>query len=842
MKKILVVCFYFLFLTFVASVSVGSKENEWKKDTRWDDFIVIMWEEDPLNNAAYFDSLYEMGLKAGMLYSSKSPSVFHDYNFLYYATNMANKLHIRNKTFPNLYKKFKEDRSKKWLARDPCLSDEKYLLEEGKRVEEITKRTRKDLCIGYDLRDEASLTRNCWPFDFCFSEYCLKKFKEYIKDKYQTLDSLNKEWETNFKSWDEVEPFTTDEIQEREYKKPESANFSPWADHRSFMDDVWVDTIKYFKDIVCKVNPDALVGISGTQMPSIWGGFDFYKLMQVCSWVEHYDIRGSREMMRSFAKPNTVFVAAISNPDDESKKRLWSNILHGDRGVLVWPYSGENMSNNLFINEKKEGISLTQRGKKLKEIVWEIRCGVVPLLSNSNLECDPIAIHHSQSSIQADWLFEVKREGKDWISRTTYPEMSINQLARLRESWTKLIEDIGYQYNFISSSEIEDGELINRKYKVFIMPRSIAISDKEANEIKRFVENGGVVIADILTGRMDEHCKMNKDARGILDNLFGIDRGIFKFPEELKPIGEKKRKWDEVEWDYMGGYGENILIEFTEDYQDLKFKGNKIPIQSYYEKDTKVNSGKSLAKFGEFPSVIIKEAGKGKTVYLNFDIVNYINIRNISSNAKRICDLFGNVLKFAGLQPVVKLMDKEKEWPIGIEIFRHKNKENLYVSLINNVSHRISPEDLTDLEKNQREEIGEILINFPKKSNVYNILNNQYFGEVSEIKEVVNLFKPNIYALLPYKIKGLTVDAKVVRKGVIEVHIKVKGEKVGDHVVNLEVFDKEDKRIYKESRNLYLGNGNYNGELDLSSMSGKVKIVFKEVISGISKTKEIDIK
>src|SRR5208337_302477 len=44
-----------------------------------------------------------------------------------------------------------------------------------------------------------------------------------------------------------------------------------------------------------------------------------------------------------------------------------------------------------------------------------------------------------------------------------------------------------------------------------ILPYSIALSDKEARAIERFMDRGGIVYGDDQTGRMDSHCRWRKE-------------------------------------------------------------------------------------------------------------------------------------------------------------------------------------------------------------------------------------------------------------------------------------------------------------------------------------------
>ena len=83
------------------------------------------------------------------------------------------------------------------------------------KIQQCVNRAGKYCPFLYSIGDENSLTSYTRPLDICFSPYCLSKFREWLKREYGNLDNLNKCWETNFSSWDEVKPFTTKEILKR---------------------------------------------------------------------------------------------------------------------------------------------------------------------------------------------------------------------------------------------------------------------------------------------------------------------------------------------------------------------------------------------------------------------------------------------------------------------------------------------------------------------------------------------------------------------------------------------------------------------------------------------------
>jgi hypothetical protein len=63
---------------------------------------------------------------------------------------------------------------------------------------------------------------------------------------------------------------------------------------------------------------------------------------------------------------------------------------------------------------------------------------------------------------------------------------------------------MGLQHRFVSSEQVRQGEL-RGDYRMLILPHTIAVGANEAVEIHRFVERGGVVIADTEPGQFDDH-------------------------------------------------------------------------------------------------------------------------------------------------------------------------------------------------------------------------------------------------------------------------------------------------------------------------------------------------
>jgi hypothetical protein len=126
--------------------------------------------------------------------------------------------------------------------------------------------------------------------------------------------------------------------------------------------------------------------------------------------------------------------------------------------------------------------------------------------------------------------------------------------GRLRVSWCKLLEDLGYQYDFISYLDVTEGRIdLSRRFKVIILPQIICLSDREVSALNAFVNSGGTLIADTVCGLLTETGRGR--TTGALDDLYGImrdeskgyldGRGITEIDGEYasKPFPERLRAY-----------------------------------------------------------------------------------------------------------------------------------------------------------------------------------------------------------------------------------------------------------------------------------------------------------
>src|SRR2546430_9384630 len=96
-------------------------------------------------------------------------------------------------------------------------------------------------------------------------------------------------------------------------------------------------------------------------------------------------------------------------------------------------------------------------------------------------------------------MLEQKPKGEAWAKRSASSDED-GPMRWLRESYCRLLEDLGRQYTFVTSEQIERGDLVRAGYRVLILPRSIALSEGEAQPMRASVEHGGRFISDSSPG------------------------------------------------------------------------------------------------------------------------------------------------------------------------------------------------------------------------------------------------------------------------------------------------------------------------------------------------------
>ena len=607
----------------------------------WSDYRTILWVGDtlwqrPEKMPLFLERLREMGINTAMVHGDADPAPFVQAGFPYYVENLVNKgLCLKWNSSVRDWDRFVTDwarngRPESAFVRDYCLEDPDWRGWARGQVERVVRRNQPYAPLAYDLRDELSTTISANPFDYDFSPASLAKFRDWLKQCYragaerallppfspsdgtkvadpsgagdtgseeEALAALNAEWQTSFARWNDVRPFSTDQIKNRMASgealprggvdwqalqqlkfdpttariEPTRWNLAPWCDYRSFMDQSLADCLDELRRAAHAIDPGTPVGIEGTQMPHAFGGYDLWRLSQVLDWVEPYDIGNAREIFGSFMPGKPILTTVFETEPRAARRRLWHLLLEGDRGSIVW-WSED------CIDWKSPDYALTAKARALAPVLREMTSPLARLFLRAKRERSPFYVHYSQPSIQVNWLLESTVDGSTWLRRFSSFEAEHNRQAKTRNAWLKALQDLGHEPQFISAHQLEELRLNPGDHFILVLPRSYAMSDREIDSVQAifrgpFTTSGPerLVLADGTPGMFDEHGRPRPD--NPLERFFpatnpatvyawaGLDRpapllklDTAEFPRERLRPEAPERFWSWLQDQAFAGY------------------------------------------------------------------------------------------------------------------------------------------------------------------------------------------------------------------------------------------------------------------------------------------------
>ena len=621
--------------------------------------------------------------------------------------------------------KFLETGDKKYLRRDPDLADEDWLEKLRGIIRHSMEPNTASHPLAYYLADESSLTAYGDPFDLSWSEPTLRKFRTWLKTQYASLAALNREWGSQFPTWDDVQPLTTTEAQSK-------GNFSGWMDHRTFMEEVFANALRVAADTVRKIDPGSRPSISGTQVPGPSNAVNWYLLDQIVDYLQPYS-DGDQDELHRTTRPGLILTGftGYERHGKVLRHELWHRLLHGQIGAsLFWHYTALNPD-----------FTLTEQGRDLSETIKEFRNeGLALLLRDALRENCGIAVHYSLLSVRGQWI----TDGRIVPHELSHGDATSDHLKRFevnRHAWLQALEDAGYQYDFLTTEQIEDGKLPN--YRALILPDSIALSDEEVHAIRKFVSSGGLLIADTETGLMNGHASWQTEGR--LDDILGVKRS------ELRSAASSPSTT-------------NIHVNLDRGIID----SSVIPA----DPTLRVTTGRAAALAQDTPVLIDNRFGTGRSTCLNFWMTDYDDLRLTPRQAQRL-SLLRETLSRSAIQPVAMFRKASGEPLRCSEIVSFRKKNLQYVAIL--------PEPGCD-------DAGPGVLSLPAEEHVYDLRLHRFLGRLSKIDGTLRQGEPVVFALTPTPIGDLSLSGLDSSKK----PLRVKAGELARFIVQLEMSNKKD--------------------------------------------------
>jgi len=467
---------------------------------------------------------------------------------------------------------------------------------------------------------------------------------------------------TGFKSWSEVVAFLNRFYQElSSVQSTEGWNVSPWCDFRTFMDETFADAIGRARAICKAEDPHARCATEGGQAPFAFGWYNYENVVKQVDVIEPYNIGNNVEVIRSLNRDVIMISthgfqhkpgAPLTEEERLYQKRapqpIWWGLFHGHRGSIIWD---ANLPDYRFVDE--ETGQLTPAALTYADTFQEFHKGIAKLIISSRRLHDGIAVHYSQPSMQVHWLLDNVQHARKWMLHSGGDRGS--HFTGVRNGWTKLIEDLGLQYEFVGARQIEEGKLTRNEYRVLILPQSLAMSPREVEQIRQFVQTGGTLIADYRAATMNEH---GRDlGRGQLDSIFGIK--------------------------HVKGQVKGSAVKGIENYASLRLQGKKLDL-TIGDESISTTTGKPLAKSAQVPLIVVNDFGQGKAVFLNVELATYPYDRLTPGSTTSLPEIMEQVFALARMEPQVRVLDAAGQRLPGTEVVRFANGAYEHVAIFRN--------------------------------------------------------------------------------------------------------------------------------------------------------------
>ena len=465
----------------------------------------------------------------------------------------------------------------------------------------------------------------------CWCDVSAAAFREWLRDRYGSMEGLNAAWGTDFwsqrySSWEEILP---------PRRTPTWPNPSQQLDFMRFSSDALLECYEAEREILKRVTPD---------VPVTTNFMGFFKPLDYWKWAAREDIvshdsypdpadpkAGMRaamagDLMRSLGhgRPwilmeqttNRVNWRDVNVAKAPGQMRLWSfqAVARGADGVMFFQWRQSRAG------AEKHHSAMVGHGPVEKSQVWHevVRLG----RELANLDTVVGARSSAAAAVLFDW--------ESWwaLELPSKPSNRLRQMEQLEAFYQPLFE-ANVAVDFVHPGADLTG------YRLLIAPSLYLVTDEAAEGLVRFVETGGTLVMSFFSGIVDpaEHIRLGGYPAPFRE-LLGLE--VLDF----EPLGE----------------GDEITLEFSNGSQG---RG------TIWNESIELVGATAMALSGGRPIITSHRFGQGMAYYLG---------TRPDSNA--MARVLKGVLSSSGVEP-------EADVPAGVEAVRRANGGKSYLFLLN---------------------------------------------------------------------------------------------------------------------------------------------------------------
>ena len=345
--------------------------------------------------------------------------------------------------------------------------------------------------------------------NYCYCEKCEKKFQEWCKNKYKTIENVNKAWNMNFwghtlYGFDEiVAPSALSEIWFG-YDK-QCTNFQGIAiDYNRFMSDSILECYLGEYEILKNITPDIKIttNLMGTFKPLDY--FKWAKHMDIVSWDNYpsltsipSEIALRHDLMRSL-KAGEPFMLMEQTPNQQNWQPYNSVKRPGVMRLLSYQAVAHGADTVMFF-QLRQSIGACEK----------YHAAIIPHSNNANTrsfkEC---AFLGEELKNLGDVILDSRLDAKvaivfDWdnwwaVEFSSGPSIALKYVEQI-EKYYKAFHNLNIAVDFV------EGNSNLSKYSLVIAPVLYMLKEGVSDNFKKYVSKGGNFITTYFSGYVNEN-------------------------------------------------------------------------------------------------------------------------------------------------------------------------------------------------------------------------------------------------------------------------------------------------------------------------------------------------
>jgi beta-galactosidase len=382
--------------------------------------------------------------------------------------------------------------------------------------------------FGYDCWNEPHIepawARNIWaqPQEllFCYCEKTLEAFREWLKQKYGNLDTLNSVWTRRYADWKAVDP------------PRYLGTYADWVDWRRFIMERNTREMRFRVETARAADPVHVMESHAAHHPPVDGcvtsGTNAWRLAEhLDAWgmslfprwqvPDIYHGAAKYEITRSNAAGKPFYLTELqAGHGNEGLWRSpkmrprdiriynWLAVAMGAKGVIYWNYQAE------ATGREATGYGLVARSGAATDRSREAA------RNNAAIQAHWDLIRDFHPRVEVALLTDLDNALLTYAAQGSEDPSTSSFLGYYKALW-----NLDLWVDFVEPASLEPD-----RYKVVIAPWHLIGKRDTCDRLRRFVEGGGTLILETGFGLFDDNLYYNPTVPPYdLDQLFGYREG-----------------------------------------------------------------------------------------------------------------------------------------------------------------------------------------------------------------------------------------------------------------------------------------------------------------------------